>query len=111
MNLEQVKADLLASKAELKSRLERTHKHIYQKEEPVSANFNEQIKQRENDEIVSFLEQEGLDELKNIESALQRIDDGEYMVCESCGEDIGEERLSAIAYTNQCIKCADSAGS
>ena len=62
MNLEEVKANLMASKAELEARIERTHKHTYQKEEPVSANFSEQIKQTENDQLVRALEQEGLDD-------------------------------------------------
>lgn len=111
MNLEQVKANLLASKAELKSRLERTHKHIYQKDEPVSANFNEQIKQTENDAVVSMLEQEGLEEIRKIDYALQRIEKGEYFTCSSCGEDISEERLKAIAYATQCIDCANTKNS
>ena len=66
MNLEEVKASLLASKAELEARVERTHKHTYHKDEPVSANFKEQVKQTENDELVRALEQESLEELLSI---------------------------------------------
>ena len=106
MNLEEVKASLLAGKAELEARVERTHKHTFQKDEPVSANFNEQIKQTENDALVRALEQEGLDELRQINNALQRLEDGEYTSCSSCGGDIGEQRLLAIPYTELCIDCA-----
>ena len=109
MNLEEVKASLLATKAELEARVERTHKHTFQKEEPVSANFNEQIKQTENDALVRALEQEGLDELRQINNALKRLDDGEYTSCSSCGEEIGEQRLLAIPYTDLCIDCASAA--
>jgi RNA polymerase-binding protein DksA len=109
MNLDEVKASLLANKAEIESRLERTHKHIYQREEPVSANFNEQIKQTENDQLVQALEQEGKEELRQINNALKRLAAGEYRVCAGCGEDIGEQRLKAIPYTDHCIRCASAA--
>ena len=109
MNLEQRRASLLASKAEIESRLERTHKHIFGKDEPVSANFNEQIKQTENDELVRALEQEGREELRQINKALKRIADGEYTTCSRCGEEIGEKRLKAIPYTELCIGCASAA--
>jgi len=86
--------------------LQRTHKHIYQKDEPVSANFSEQIKQTENDELVMTLEAEGLEEVVQIDHALQRLNDGSYLSCSKCGGEIGEQRLEIIPYTDQCISCA-----
>lgn len=109
MNLEVVKANLLASKAELEARVERAHKHTFQREEPVSANFSEQIKQTENDELVRALEQEGLEELRQIDKALKRLEEGEYLACSSCGQNIGEQRLIAVPYTDLCIQCASAA--
>ena len=106
MDLEKIKQQLLERKAEMESRLERTHKHIYQKDEPVSANFNEQIKQTENDNLVMALEEEAKDEIRQIARALKRIDDDEYLDCANCGEPIDERRLEAIPYTDRCIKCA-----
>jgi len=108
MNLEQIKIELLSAKAEIESRLERTHKHIYHKDEPVSANFNEQIKQTENDQLVRALEEEGREELKQIIKALQRLEVGDYLDCSLCGEKIGEKRLQAIPYADQCIGCASA---
>lgn len=43
--------------------------------------------------------------LTKIKSALERIDSGEFGVCESCGDDIGEERLKARPVTTLCISC------
>jgi len=105
--IERIKNDLIASKTELESRLERTHKHIYQKDAPVSANFNEQIKETENDQLVMALEADAIEELKQISRALQRIADDEYHECAQCGGAIGDERLTAIPYTDRCIKCAE----
>ena len=40
-----------------------------------------------------------------IQEALQRLDDGEYGICEQCGEAIGIERLKARPVTTLCIAC------
>lgn len=43
--------------------------------------------------------------LSKIRSALERIDSGEFGICEMCGDDIGEERLKARPVTTLCISC------
>ena len=43
--------------------------------------------------------------ISKIEAALQRIEDGIYGICESCGEAIGVERLRARPVTTLCIQC------
>ena len=43
--------------------------------------------------------------LSKIEEALQRIDDGDFGECDSCGELIGLKRLEARPVTTLCIEC------
>ena len=43
--------------------------------------------------------------IKSIEDALQRLDDGSYGVCDSCGLEIAEERLEALPFTRLCRDC------
>lgn len=43
--------------------------------------------------------------LSKIEEAIQRIDDGDFGECESCGELIGQKRLEARPVTTLCIEC------
>ncbi|MGD9765597.1 MAG: RNA polymerase-binding protein DksA [Candidatus Binatia bacterium] len=43
--------------------------------------------------------------INKIDEALQRIEDGVYGVCESCGGPIGVERLRARPVTTLCIEC------
>jgi RNA polymerase-binding protein DksA len=43
--------------------------------------------------------------LQAIDAALQRIEDGTYGICRTCGHPIGAERLGALAWTTQCIDC------
>ena len=44
--------------------------------------------------------------LDQIEAALQRIDNGSYGECETCGAKIPKSRLEAIPYAAQCVRCA-----
>jgi len=43
--------------------------------------------------------------INKIKEALERLDQGEFGVCESCGEDISEGRLKARPVTTLCIDC------
>ncbi|MCB2226926.1 MAG: RNA polymerase-binding protein DksA [Desulfarculaceae bacterium] len=43
--------------------------------------------------------------ISKIREALERIEDGSYGICESCGEDISEKRLKARPVTTLCIDC------
>lgn len=44
--------------------------------------------------------------LNAIDAALQRMEDGTYGTCTSCGKPIGEERLEALPWAELCIDCA-----
>jgi RNA polymerase-binding protein DksA len=44
--------------------------------------------------------------LELIDSALERIEEGDYGSCTECGGKIPKARLNAIPYTPYCVKCA-----
>ena len=46
-----------------------------------------------------------LDELRDIEAALQRVADGNYGVCETCSGEIDYRRLEAQPTAARCITC------
>ena len=48
-------------------------------------------------------------DLRRIDDALQRIDEGEYGYCISCGEPIDPNRLEIEPMTTQCVRCASDA--
>jgi len=56
-------------------------------------------------EIDYTLEENAERVLAAIDAALQRIEDGTFGTCRSCGQAIGAERLDAVPYTTQCIDC------
>jgi DnaK suppressor protein len=56
-------------------------------------------------EIDYTLEENSEHVLGEIDAALQRIEDGTFGICVTCGQEIGEDRLSAIPWATQCIDC------
>ena len=49
--------------------------------------------------------QNGEEELKAIDNALERIGNKTYGSCEECGKKIIKARLSALPYVHNCIEC------
>lgn len=47
--------------------------------------------------------------LDMIDQALERIENGTYGRCGTCGGSINPERLEALPYTTQCIRCQQKA--
>ncbi len=50
------------------------------------------------------LEREG-QEIREIDAAIEKIENGEFGICELNGEEISKERLHAIPWTRYCIEC------
>jgi YteA family regulatory protein len=51
------------------------------------------------------LEKHNINYLRQIEDSLKKIENGDYGLCESCGETIGFERLVAHPVAKLCIEC------
>lgn len=56
------------------------------------------------------LERNSLDLLHKVERALERIEDGSYGFCESCGSEIPIARLEVLPYATMCVTCASKRG-
>lgn len=65
--------------------------------------FNEQA------EIESQLAEVESRELGKIDAALDKIRNGHYGRCDTCGQSIKVDRLQAVPYATECIRCARAA--
>ena len=45
--------------------------------------------------------------LRGIDEALRKIDEGTYGICEECGEEISEKRLSVLPTAILCVDCQE----
>lgn len=51
----------------------------------------------------------GRRQILEIDEALERLREGRYGICESCGKAIDLARLEVLPFTRQCLKCRQAA--
>jgi len=68
--------------------------------------FEDMATEREGDEVLEDMGQSAQQELRMIEAALARADEGEYGFCVRCGAEIDEGRLDILPATPFCATCA-----
>ena len=98
-----IKEKLLDRKGELEGLLNRVENSARRK---LDKDFEEQAIERQNEEVLTALDDSLNEELEQIDEALYRIENGMYGKCANCGNEIGEKRLLAIPHTSLCIECA-----
>ena len=103
MSREALKAELEQKLAELQSRLASIKKDVTQSH---SGDYAEQAQERENDEVVDAIGNETAQSIRVIQAALNRIEEGTYGICDSCGKEIGEARLAVVPEATRCVDCA-----
>jgi len=75
-------------------------------EEPTSADLDDQSIELEDDEVLESVGRAGLQEIKQLEEALSRIENVSYGICHKCSENISAERLNAVPFALLCRDCA-----
>jgi RNA polymerase-binding protein DksA len=103
---EKITNKLQSLRSELIQRINAIDVDMHHKKEPVEKDFAEQATQRENDEVLSAIDEEAQQTVILIDAALARIEDGSYGLCSQCGEEIPVKRLEALPYVTTCVKCA-----
>jgi DnaK suppressor protein len=105
-----VRERLLRRREELRKRASEASAEARHEADPLSADFAEQVTQREHDDVLGAISDSARLELEQVEGALRRLASGRYGTCAGCGEDIEPERLAAVPYTDRCRACAERGG-
>jgi DnaK suppressor protein len=104
-----VREKLLKRRDELRQRASDASAEARHEGDPLSADFAEQVTQRENDDVLGAISHSARAELQQVEAALRRLAQGRYATCAGCGGEIEPERLAAVPYTDKCRGCAEGA--
>ena len=104
--------ELAATRDQLQQRLSQLTERAGQMEidlrKPQNPDWEERATETEGDEVLEILDSSTLEEVKQIEAALKRVDAGTYGVCLRCGQPVGDERLEAVPHAATCINCASA---
>jgi RNA polymerase-binding transcription factor DksA len=102
-----IRERLLKRRDELRQRASEATADLRHEADPLSADFAEQVTQRENDDVLGAISNSARVELQQVDAALRRLEAGRYATCAHCGEAIELERLAAVPYTDRCRSCAE----
>lgn len=97
------KVQLLDRLGDLKDRLASIEVELDSHHNP---DWEDLATEREGDEVLESMGVSGTQEIRMIEAALHRIEDGSYGTCVSCGAEISDKRLDLLPYTPFCKACA-----
>ena len=61
----------------------------------------------EREQTAALLER-AREQLAQLDDALERVEQGTYGICETCGNPIPAERLDAQPATRKCVSCAST---
>ena len=101
---EQLKAQFTRRIVELQDRISAIHRDFAGGRD---ADWSEQAGERENDEVLNALESEAKIEIQHLSNVINRIENGNYGICQGCGDMISTQRLAVQPAAEKCIKCAD----
>ncbi|MEM7506877.1 MAG: TraR/DksA family transcriptional regulator [Pseudomonadota bacterium] len=101
-DLKEFREKLAERRAYLVQKLEQFEASL---EQPRTKDIEDRATEMENEEVIEGLGVTGLEELRRIDRALLRIDDGTYGVCANCGEDIPVDRLRIVPEAQTCVRC------
>ena len=104
---QQLRQDLLQKRNQLMARVQDITAEVRHEDKPLEKDFEEQAVETQNDQVLDALDDEARLELKQIDAALVRMDDGSYGECVACGNEIPVARLQAVPFADKCIDCAD----
>ena len=72
---------------------------------PLSADSSERAVEIRNDATLAAIGRASDAEIAEIDEALQRLKEGEYGICKSCGRPIETRRLLALPQSVRCASC------
>jgi DnaK suppressor protein len=100
---EDIAKSLKTRLSELTSRVAEIESDLRQ---PLSADSEERATDLENQDALESIKNSEIQEIHQVQGALNRIAEGTYGVCVQCGAGIDPKRLKALPIAARCISCA-----
>jgi RNA polymerase-binding transcription factor DksA len=102
--------DIAERKMQITARIKELTAHMQKisddLDQPLPAHLEDQAIDLEDDEVLSSLGRANSQEVRLLNDALARIENGSFGICQKCGEDISPARLDAVPYAVVCRTCA-----
>ena len=111
-DIEDIKKSLLGRKEQINKDLaaigkqDKNDKNDYKVSFPEYGNKDDENAQEINEYTTNLATEQVLEStLKDIDTAITRIEEGIYGTCKYCGEQIGKKRMQARPVASSCVEC------
>jgi DnaK suppressor protein len=104
--IEELAAELRQKKSTLLQDLTESHTDLEAITDERESELEESAQKDRIARLTSRLKERDQKTIRDIDAALERMDTGEYGLCENCGNEIAIARLRALPMAQLCIDCA-----
>ena len=98
---------LLDIRKELAGEVEKSRQYSHEEVDGDVPDINDDASRSYSRQVILELGEREREQIKDVDEALERIENGEYGSCIECGEDILEKRLELIPYAKWCVDCKE----
>lgn len=109
--LEVYKKKLVARRNEIVQKLSAFRNESKEVETDIAQDVADKAESSYTKEFLLSLSDTEREQLFQIDSALRRIDKGDFGSCQMCQKEISKKRLNALPWTPYCIECQEKAES
>lgn len=102
----ELRQSLLCRRHEILQRIARVNGDVDARSEPYDPDATDRAIEFENLEVLFEIDAASRLELGQINRTLERLDEGRYGRCNSCGRPIEPQRQKVLPYAETCIACA-----
>jgi RNA polymerase-binding transcription factor len=108
-DLERFRRALEEEKSKLSSELSKNRDAEQETAEEMTQDIADKASSSYTKEFLFSLTDAEREKVKEIDEALDRIEEGNYGLCQRCGNPIAEKRLNAVPWTPYCVDCRELA--
>ena len=104
-DLERFKVRLLEERAHILNDMNKLIKESNELGKDGTMDIGDEASDLSNRQLLLSLNEADMKKLKEIDEALERIEEGTYGICEECGEPISIKRLEVKPTALYCVEC------
>lgn len=103
--LAQFYSQLESIRSKLMGDVEKSNMSVKENEVGQVADISDDAARTYNRQLEGELEEQEWKKLKQVDNAIEKINNGEYGICTQCETTIPEARLEVVPYTEFCTQC------
>lgn len=103
--LAQFHSQLESIRSKLMGDVEKSNLSVKENEVGQVADISDDAARTYNRQLEGELEEQEWKKLKQVDNAIEKINNGEYGICTQCETTIPEARLEVVPYTEFCTQC------